>query len=347
LDSTTYPQGDIGALFGQAGLQVRLRSSSPQDWDSVLNHLAYAPVAYSGPMLDYYLAYAQGQQGDASDVSAILLNDGRECGLWPLSLTATAIGSNGGALLPPLFVANLPDTTCKRITLQCLDFLDGYLRGHGISGWASSEGFTGGFGLSEWHDRAMKRNCTVALKHELFVDLSLDLGVIKSGMRKSYRSLISAGQRLWKVAMLTEANESVWAEFRALHALAAGGVTRPARTWELQHAAVGSGSAFLVYLRDSAERMVGAGLFHVTRDESLYGVGAYDRSLFDKPLGHVVQFRAIQELRDRSIRWHKLGARSYPSDQPPPTPKELTISDFKHGFATHVFPRYELRFQLR
>ena len=85
----------------------------------------------------------------------------------------------------------------------------------------------------------------------------------------------------------------------------------------------------------------------MTRDESLYGVGAYDRSLFDKPLGHVVQFRAIQELQNRRIRWHKLGARSYPSEQPPPTSKELTIGDFKQGFATHLLLRYELKFELR
>jgi FemAB family protein len=348
LESPAGLSRDIGALTAQAGLHVRFRSSTPEDWDRVLNRLAYAPVAYSGAMLDYYLAYAQGQERDASDVSIILLNDGRECGLWPLSLTATkTIGSNGGVLLPPLFVADLPANTCKRITQQCLDFLDLYLESHNLSGWKSSEPFSGGVGLTEWHDRSMKRGCTVTLRHELFVDLSLDPGVIKSSLRKSYRPLISAGQRLWNVATLTQINESIWTKFRELHAHAAGRVTRSAASWELQHKAIGAGSAFLVYLQDAAERMVGAGLFHVTRDESIYGVGAYDRDLFDKPLGHVVQFRAIQELQSRRIRWHKLGARGYPSEQPPPTPKELTISDFKQGFATHLFPRYEIEFRLR
>jgi FemAB family protein len=344
----THALHGIAALFDEAGLHVRLRSHAPDDWDRVVDRLAYAPVAYSGPMVDYNLAYVRGQQHEVSDVSVILLNDSRECGVWPLSLTApTNLGSNGSALVPPLFVPDLPATTCKRITLQCLDFLEVFLRANAVTGWESSESFSGSLGLSEWHDRAMKRGCAAALKQELFVDLSLDLARIKSGLRKSYRSLITAGERLWDVAILDRTNDAVWAQFIALHTMAAGRVTRSPQTWELQHAAIGCGSAFLVYLCDSTGRMVGAGLFHTTRHESLYGVGAYDRTLFDKPLGHVVQFRAIQELQNRRIRWHKLGARNYPSEQPPPTAKELTIADFKQGFATHLLPRYELKFQLR
>jgi FemAB family protein len=344
----THPLHGIATLFDDAKLHVRLRSDAAHDWDLVVDRLAYAPVAYSASMIDYYLAYARGALPDLSDVSVILLNDGRACGVWPLSLTfPPAIGSNGGALVPPLFTPDLPATTCKRITLQCLEFLEAFVRTNGITGWESSEAYSGKIGLSEWHDRAMKRGCTASVKQELFVDLSLDLAGIRSGLRKSYRSLISAGERLWNIATLDKADEAVWTQFRELHALAAGRLTRSPQTWELQHAAIESGTAFLVYLRDSGGRMVGAGLFHTTRDESLYAVGAYDRDLFDKPLGHVVQFRAIQELQNRRIRWHKLGARNYLSDQPPPTPKELSIADFKQGFATDLLPRYELKFQLR
>ena len=192
----------------------------------------------------------------------ILLNDGRACGVWPLSLTTLpAIGSNGGALVPPLFTPDVPATTCKRITLGCLEFLDTFLRANAVTSWESSEAFSGKLGRSEWHDRAMKRGCTATLRQELFVDLSLDLATIRSGLRKSYRSLISAGEKLWNVAILEQADGVVCSQFRELHALAAGRLTRSPHTWELQHAAVGSGTAFLVYLCDSTGRMVGAGRF--------------------------------------------------------------------------------------
>lgn len=88
--------------------------------------------------------------------------------------------------------------------------------------------------------------------------------------------------------------------------------------------------------------MVGGGFFQVTRDEGVYAVAAYDRALFDKPLGHAVQYRAVEEMKNRGIRWYKIGARPYPGDQPPPSAKELRIAEFKQGFASHIFPCYRL-----
>ena len=85
--------------------------------------------------------------------------------------------------------------------------------------------------------------------------------------------------------------------------------------------------------------MVGAGLFNFTRDEGLYAIGAYDREQFDKPLGHVVQYYAIEELKKRDVRWYKLGARPYPTHFPVPSAKEISIGEFKQGFASHLLPR--------
>jgi lipid II:glycine glycyltransferase (peptidoglycan interpeptide bridge formation enzyme) len=55
------------------------------------------------------------------------------------------------------------------------------------------------------------------------------------------------------------------------------------------------------------------------------------------PLGHVVQYRAIEEMKKRGIRWYRIGERVYQG-----TEKELHIADFKHGFASHVFPRFQM-----
>jgi len=78
------------------------------------------------------------------------------------------------------------------------------------------------------------------------------------------------------------------------------------------------------------------------RDEGVYAVAAYDRSLFDKPLGHVVQYRAIEELKKRKVSWYKIGVRPYGSDNPRPTDKEIKIGEFKQGFSSHCFPHYRL-----
>jgi hypothetical protein len=48
------------------------------------------------------------------------------------------------------------------------------------------------------------------------------------------------------------------------------------------------------------------------------------------------------EMKKRGLRWHKIGLRPYSSEVPSPTEKELSIGEFKQGFATHLFPRYVL-----
>ena len=85
------------------------------------------------------------------------------------------------------------------------------------------------------------------------------------------------------------------------------------------------------------------GGFHVASDdEGSAAVAAYNRDLFDRPLGHAVQMRAIRELKERGCKWYYLGERCYPKQTPMPTEKELKISHFKEGFSTHTFPRFEL-----
>lgn len=339
-------QSRMEGAFREAGLQAAFRQADPEAWTSVMARIAYMPVAYSAAMIDYQLTYFQGAGRDVCDASVILYFDNRPCAIWPLSLMRVEswrIGSNCGAVLPPLFVRDFAVKSVKSMNAACIDFLDGFARAHQAEEWGSVEPFADCLGLSDWHDRIMQRGGRVAIKHDLFVDLTLDLAAIKSGFRKSYKALISSGQKLWRVFVLDGQGADVWEEFRTLHREVAGRVTRSAESWERQYEAILAGAAFLVYLRDDSRRMVGGGLFHVTRDEGLYAVAAYDRSLFDKPLGHVVQFRAIEEMRRRGLRWYKIGARPYVSESPAPTAKELNIADFKQGFATHIFPMFELR----
>ena len=140
--------------------------------------------------------------------------------------------------------------------------------------------------------------------------------------------------------MLDSINEDIWQEFKKLHLQVSGRVTRSDETWSIQHQDIVHQKAFLVSLKNSAGDMVGGGLFNFSSMEGVYAVGAYDRSLFDKPLGHVVQYRAIEELKKRDVKWYKIGTRPYSSDAPTPTDKEISIGKFKQGFASHVFPHY-------
>jgi FemAB family protein len=345
---------DMPAVIAQAisvaAARGILREEDPDAWNHTLAKLDYIPVDYCSASIDYQLAYQRGHGGRWWDLSLVLRHDNRPCGVWPISFSIQAeqasITSHGLPLLPPLFVNELPSKSRKALVKDCLNLWEVLCRVGEIAIRESGESFADQvqFGMSEWHEQSMRRGARAMLQHELFVNLALGLEQIRVHFRKSYKPLISAGMKLWRVGALTGEDSERWAEFRELHCRVAGRVTRCAQSWGLQHQAIVDGDAFLIYLLDEHQAMIGGGLFDITRDEGVYAVGAYDRSLFDKPLGHVVQYRAIEEMKKRGLRWYKIGLRPYPSERPAPTEKELSIGEFKHGFATHTFPRYVLRY---
>jgi len=337
---------EIFSLGSDLSLNISYRQNNRCVWDEVLRNLDFIPVAYSNLLIDYYLSYQRGLGGEWLDISLILHHDNKICGVWPLSLSlkhdAFLISSHGLPIIPPLLINDLAAKSKKKIIKNCQTLLVEICQLKDISNWESSEVFCGdrALGFSQWHLQAMARGAKTELQHNMYVDLSLEMNHIKAYFRKSYKSLICSGQKLWQVNVLSQRNQDLWEEFQALHVHVAGKETRCQASWDLQHKAIIQGDAFLIYLTNDNGIMVGGGFFHITRDEAVYAVGVYERSLFDKPLGHVVQYRAIEEMKLRGIRWYKLGLLCFPSEQV--SDKELSIAYFKQGFSTHVFPQFNL-----
>jgi FemAB family protein len=337
-------------LVKKSGVNYLGRQENLSAWEMVLQNAHYIPVNYSAALIDFYLAYQNGQEVECVDISFILQYEQRFCGVWPLSLSLKDqniyLSSHGLPIMSPLLIHGLPSKLQKKLIKICQQLLLAFCQAANISGWESAESFTGEStqGLSQWHIQALNQGMGVSLGYDLFIDLSYEITQIKSGFRKSYKSLINSGLRLWDVSVLTQANISIWEEFHALHVQVAGKETRCVKSWTVQHQAIVEGNAFLVILRDHEGIMVGAGFFSTTRDEGSYGVGVYQRLLFDKPLGHVVQYRAIEEMQRRGIRWYKVGVMT--DSETAYTAKEVSISYFKQGFATHVMPRYQLSWQM-
>jgi FemAB family protein len=337
---------NIMCLAESCDLSIQLRTYERDTWTKTLLSCLYVPFVYTNASIDYQLAYQRSHGGNWKDLSLIINWDNKPAALWPLSLGVKdeniIFNSHCLPVLPLLFASECPASSRKRITKSCLDLAHVIAKTAGIQSWESAESFSGQSesGLSKWHAESICRGAIADLRHELFVDLSLEIAAIKACFRKSYKSLITSGMRAWQVDVMAETNPELWNEFRELHFKVAGRVTRSAETWELQRQAIDDGNALLVYLLNDRDDMVGGGFFNITPDEGVYSVAAYDRSLFDKPLGHVVQYRAIEEMKRRGLRWYKIGSRVYSSELPAPTEKEISISNFKEGFASHLFPQY-------
>ena len=339
----------INNLLSDVGLNASLRSVNLVKWNEAASSLNYLPVDYSNSAIDYQLSYWKNHEVLTVDISLVLFHDTKPCGIWPLPVTIKKngewqIGFEGAPLASPLFASWLSGKSIKCLIRSCLAFLDRVIEETDQSSINIIESYSNTDVVSEWHDYLMKNNAKVKLFYDLFLDLSPTISEIKSSFRKSYKSLIASGSKFWKVEIPKTISLELWDEFRRLHQNAAGRVTRSDETWLIQLHAINSGDAFFVYLRDSQEKMVGGGLFHLTANEVVYAVGAYDRSLFHKPLGHVVQYFAIAEMKRRDLTWYKLGARYYSSYDLIPLDKEMNISNFKQGFSSHIFPRFLLNY---
>lgn len=342
------------------GLDASLYASSPKDWLDVWVTLSCRPVAAQRSMLDYQLAYMQSAGHSVWDISLILRSDGRPVGLFPLCLQQAGalwkINSMGSVVGAPLFVSGVSQRTIKRICKSLLIVLQKLACDLGQREllleqpvWPLSDGLAA---CSEWHQQLMASGASIDTRHDLYADLRPDLAAIRATFRKSYRPLINVGLKTWETVVVESdsaaANIDIWHDFKKLHKDVSGRSTRSDMTWDLQWSMIKSREAFLVALRDPANlRLVGAGFFQFTSDEGLYAVGAYDRSLFDKPLGHVVQQRAIETLKALGIDWYRVGERHYRQSLYAPSDKEVAISEFKQGFSSHLACRHQFVLKVR
>jgi FemAB family protein len=330
-------------FFNSFELFVIPRNQNKKLWNETLEFCKYAPVAYTDMNVDFVYECYNGNGTYINDSSVIILWDNKAVAIWPLFLINNEIKSLGffdQTILPPIFSKNASVGVQKKIIKRCISILYDIAKNFGINSLKSSESFMNNIGLSQWHIQSIERSNNCGISYELYVDLSMDLLEIKNNFRKSYKSLITSGQKIWKTCILEKSDKNIWDEFVNLHLLVSGRKTRSENSWDIHLKSIDEGGSFLIYLCNEENHMIGGGLFNFNNHEGFYAVGAYDRSLFDKPLGHVVQFRAMEELKKRGVNWYKIGLRSLLSDNPTPTEKEISIGDFKSGFATHVFPKY-------
>jgi hypothetical protein len=171
------------------------------------------------------------------------------------------------------------------------------------------------------------------------LDVSQPTDLILRRMSKGHRSDISRAARSLSVEVFDAATITAAAfdEYRQLHALAAGRVTRPARTFELMARWIELGRALLLTARQEG-RLVSCAYLN------LYGEGAYYSSAatepsFRQPAGHLLQWAAIERLHAHGFGRYELGLQQFgPLPHDVPTVKELNISRFKRGFGGALVP---------
>lgn len=322
--------------FRKNNLQCKLLSKeTEQDWSTVLNAVSTHLVCFELAELDYQSKYYY----DDTLLSFIVYADFTPIAVMPLTLSMEdgdyCLSFYRQPIMPPVVSDEVPSKTLKKVIKTCLDVIRELQIEFGIS-QVLFQDLNTHHGLSLWFKNVASKSTRIEYRQELFVDLSLPIATIRKFFRTRYKPLISKGMRIWNVDIVDD-NEKVFNEFKDLHKSVAGRVTRADDTWWAQFLMLKRNEAFLVTLRNDDNQLVGCGLFSKNKTQAEYSVGVYERSLFDKPLGHTVQYVAIEEMQRLGLQWYYLGARPTAYENDKYTEKELSIAHFKEGFATHTF----------
>jgi len=341
------PYTDILKIFENSSLDFKLRQNNIDEWDENFSALEYKPVDYLAANIDYQTEYQKQNFDEFIDISSIIFSNGNPIAIWPISIGIKDgkkfFSSQGENILPPIFLKNTSSKQIKKCISEIHKICIKVNLDHSKKYWMTSCAYVNKNYLSAWHLLCMTKKAECSLIHNLYVDLDRDIDEIWSNFRKSYKPLINKGEKLWNIEVHKSSIEKdIWSDFKNLHLNVSGRKTRSDKSWEIQFNNIKANNAFLITLKND-KNLVGGALFSYTLDEGRYDVGAYDRSLFDKPIGHAAQFTAIKEFKKMNLSLYKIGRRFYASDIPAPTEKELSIADFKEGFASFTQPEFILK----
>jgi len=313
-------------------------------WQLVLSQHGVTPsIFHLYNTVRYYVSYFA--RNESINLSLVVYDNSQPVGVFPLMAHKNdsnnwILSSNGVEIVECIFIPTLARKVKKRLESKLVELI------HLLSSELNIDFVQFAnmkYGrLSSWYLKWIGEASKTFSTYHLLVDLSLSLEDIRLKFRKSYKPLINKALREWRVDVHENVSEEVFDQFRLLHKEVAGRSTRPIESWNEQKHQIDSSESFLVTVSNDKCQMVGAGLFTFSDYQGIYCVGAYKRDLFDKPLGHVVQMKAIETLKNRGVVWYEIGRKYLKIDNEPATDKELSISHFKEGFSTQVIARQHL-----
>ena len=310
-------------------------------WCEVINNASNVSVFHLRSTVDYHIEYYSGE-----DLSFVLYENNRAIAVLPLFVYVKdqqwKISGDGHNLIEPLFVSKVPRKMQKRLLAKIVKLIEDISTKLKVE---RVEIYNSGTNLSNWYLLWLEKADRSFVTYQLTIELGLTIEDIKSRFRKSYKPLINKAYRELDIEICNNNIDYVFEEFRLLHLEVAGRETRSRKTWDIHKKQVKDKEAFLVTVR-LKKQLIGAGLFTYTQNMGAYSVGVYKRELFDMPIGHGVQMKAIEKMKDIGCDSYLIGEKVTKLGISQPTQKELSISHFKEGFSGYVYAQPHISVRL-
>jgi FemAB family protein len=330
----------IKNFIEKSDFEIVLRSQSKSMWESSLSQLDYVPIKYTNLWLDFQFEILNGNDQICEDISMIFFHEKKLLAIWPISLNLNnkyyELKSFSQNMFHPVFAKNISNKLKKKLYKETIFLLsDKTFLNQKLF---SESTFLNSKSICSWAGFALNDVIKTEIEYDMYLDLSPDMDEILRQSRKSLKSSITKAKKELKCKIIKQNDPKIFNDFKKLHFLSAGYKTRSDLSWQILFDSIEKKQSFLSCAYDKDNELVGTGLFFLSKDECEYAVAAYNRSLFDKPIGQLVQLKAIEEMKKRNLKFYRLGRKSLDTNKIKPTDKERTISLFKDGFASFYSP---------
>lgn len=207
------------------------------NWKYILNNSSsFTYYFYLQSTVEYYVAYYKAN--NSINLSFVFYDDHTPVGIMPLMIYKKSdhkwiITSNGIEIIEPIFIKLLAPKLKKKLENNLKNLIFDIAKKLNINQCQLVN--INVFELSDWYLMWAETANEVFSTHHKFVDLSLSLQEIYSGFRKSFRPLVNKGIREFNIQAHEKISDKLFNSFKLLHKKAAGRITRPNESWDIQN----------------------------------------------------------------------------------------------------------------
>jgi len=177
----------------------------------------------------------------------------------------------------------------------------------------------------------------------LVIDLEKNIEVLLKSLSKYQRKNIRKAEKEIKISVVDETNDNIdnWMEtIQGIHYKSARKSTRPQSTWDSMKELVKTGKSniFVGLYQSEVICYLYCGTYHrMAFGWSQSNVDKYEEKL---NVRHLLEWEAILYYKSKGYKYYELGERHFgPQLFHSPTPKEISISDFKENYGGYLMTK--------
>ena len=323
----------------------KFRLDDQKEWDIFFKNLKVSLVNYSNQELNYQLLHRKEKNIYEKEYSFIFFKKSKAIVIMPFTISKILtkkeyeISSHGLPMLAPIFSDNISLQEKKNFIETIFKIIKDLSDHLNIKKIIGCENFLDKDGISDWYLFIKKMSFKIESINEGYIDLTRSFEEIELSLRKKKILYdVNKAKNLWNTSIKYKLSVDEWLEFKDLHKSVSGKKTRSDKTWESQFQDINNGNAFVIFIYNN-KKIIGGAMYRFSNSMALYAIGAYDRSLYPKPISHLAHYLAINELKKNNFKWLKMGEIPNIEDYNNPSPKEVSIGLFKKKFSSHIFTK--------